>query len=77
MHPLLSCGCSTGFYEPQHRCDVPLTWPRKPIAPEHAPALFEKLGTDALFFAFYFQQVWALALACSEDSLSRCALVNF
>ncbi|CAI5982947.1 unnamed protein product [Closterium sp. NIES-65] len=53
---VLTSSAPSAVVRPVRPCEVPAMWPHKPIAPEHARALFEHLGMDALFFAFYFQQ---------------------
>ncbi|CAI5467519.1 unnamed protein product [Closterium sp. Yama58-4] len=53
---VLRTSAPSAVVRPGRPCEVPAMWPHKPIAPEHARALFERLGMDALFFAFYFQQ---------------------
>eukprot|EP00850_Spirogloea_muscicola_P005366 SM000024S07828 [mRNA] locus=s24:691085:697782:- [translate_table: standard] len=46
---------------------LPCSWPQAPVAAQNAHALFEKLDTDALFFAFYFQQGTYLQYLASRE----------
>eukprot|EP00850_Spirogloea_muscicola_P002288 SM000008S22377 [mRNA] locus=s8:1302711:1309258:+ [translate_table: standard] len=46
---------------------VDASWPQAPVAAQNAHALFEKLDTDALFFAFYFQQGTYLQYLASRE----------
>jgi CCR4-NOT transcription complex subunit 3 len=43
-------------YTPRNPYPTPVSFPSTPSAVFDHPAIFEKLGTDALFFIFYYQQ---------------------
>ena len=43
-------------YTPQNPYPTPATYPAQPSPIFENPAVFEKLGTDALFFIFYYAQ---------------------
>eukprot|EP00522_Entomoneis_paludosa_P014532 CAMPEP_0172439434 /NCGR_PEP_ID=MMETSP1065-20121228/423_1 /TAXON_ID=265537 /ORGANISM="Amphiprora paludosa, Strain CCMP125" /LENGTH=716 /DNA_ID=CAMNT_0013188117 /DNA_START=38 /DNA_END=2188 /DNA_ORIENTATION=- len=53
-HERAATGTST--YVPQNPYPTPATYPATPSAIFDKPAVFEKLGTDALFFIFYYAQ---------------------
>ncbi|MES1917412.1 MAG: hypothetical protein MHM6MM_009140, partial [Cercozoa sp. M6MM] len=46
----------TSDYVPRNPCHTPSCFPREPSPVFRNPALYDRLETDTLFFAFYFQQ---------------------